>query len=273
MQCSSRGSDRPRLVSVSTPLVIIFLPSSVSKMGCTSSQEVASGTTPLESKEEDHLVHHDRATIRGGHSSRSSLCSFEGGASLALSPSSDSDVESYQVDLRPDDDHPQLLPSGVGIIPHENTLHQAPEFTENILVEELSQLQPLATGGFCIICSCVYRCEQVVVKVPRPDGPRGAIEDLFAEIHAYRLISARGGHANITRAIGAGIYLQGDQEIPFLILERLEGGTLDRMLDRSHEECSVWHDPRHRLGVALDIAEAISFLHNDVIPGGFILHR
>lgn len=149
------------------------------------------------------------------------------------------------------------------------------EFNDSVSLAELTELLPLANGGFCVVCSCVYRGQRAVVKVPRPNGPVGAMEDLTFEIELYKRISAVGGHTNMARAFGAGFHFQQGQWVPFLVLELVQGGTLAQVLDRNRPSqgntCSS--DPYPRLPLALEIAEALAFLHNEAVPGGFVLHR
>lgn len=146
-------------------------------------------------------------------------------------------------------------------------------FHEDMSLAELTEVEPLANGGFCVVCSCLYRGQRAVLKVPRPRGPEGAVADLLMEIAIYKRISARGGHPNIACAFGSGYHLQQGEQVPFIVLERLEGGSLAEALERSRPLHDAWSDPLGRLPVALELADALVFLHNDAVPGGFVLHR
>lgn len=146
-------------------------------------------------------------------------------------------------------------------------------FHEDMSLAELTEVEPLANGGFCVVCSCLYRGRRAVLKVPRPRGPEGAVADLLMEIAIYKRISERGGHPNIARAFGSGYHLQEEEQVPFIVLERLEGGSLAEALERSRPLHDAWSDPLGRLPVALELADALAFLHNDAVPGGFVLHR
>lgn len=146
-------------------------------------------------------------------------------------------------------------------------------FNHDISLAELTDLQPLANGGFCIICSCLYRGQRAVLKVTRPNPPAGSVDDLLAEIDIYKRISQVGGHVNVARAFGAGFHHQQGQLVPFLVLELVEGGSLAQSLEGSRCLGSTYSDPFARLSVGLEIAEALTFLHNDAIPAGFVLHR
>jgi len=149
-------------------------------------------------------------------------------------------------------------------------------FDDNVPLSELTRVEPLAQGGFCIICSCVYRAQRAVLKITKPHNAsnrnNGAVEDLLAEISIYRQIAQRGGHPNIARAFGAGFHVQPGESspTPFLLLERLDGGTLESAFERS---TVLWSDPVGRLPVAIELAEALVFLHESAIPDAVVLHR
>lgn len=147
------------------------------------------------------------------------------------------------------------------------------EFNNDVSLVELTDLQPFANGGFCIICSCLYRGQHAVLKMPRPKGAAGAVEDLLAEIDIYKRISEVGGHVNMARAFGAGSHDQQGQPVPFLVLELVAGGSLAQSLENRRPLTSTYSNPLPRLAIGLEIANAVAFLHNEAIPGGWVLHR
>lgn len=146
-------------------------------------------------------------------------------------------------------------------------------FHENMSLADVSEVAPLDHGGFCVVCSCTYRGQRAVLKVPKPQGPEGAVADLLTEIAIYKRVSEQGGHPNIAHAYGSGFHLQQGEQTPFLVLERLDGGSLAKALERSRPAFDVWSDPVGRLPVALELADALAFLHTEAVPGGFVLHR
>lgn len=147
-------------------------------------------------------------------------------------------------------------------------------FQENLPLEMLMDVAPLDRGGFCVICSCTYLGLRAVLKVPKLDGPESAVADLLMEINIYKRISERGGHHNIAKAYGSGFHLVEGRPTPFLVLELLEGGNLAKALERSRpQQCGAWSDPVPRLPVALELADAMHFLHFEAVPSGFVLHR
>eukprot|EP00903_Cladosiphon_okamuranus_P005592 g5564.t1 len=146
-------------------------------------------------------------------------------------------------------------------------------FQEHLPLEMLMDVAPLDRGGFCVVCSCTYLGRRAVLKVPKLDGPDSAVADLLMEISIYRRISERGGHPNIAQAYGSGFHLVEGRPTPFLVLELLEGGNLAKALEQSRPKSDTWSDPIPRLPVALELADALQFLHFEAVPSGFVLHR
>ena len=163
--------------------------------------------------------------------------------------------------------------SGGGAFASVDVTRRSAFFHENMSLADLSEVAPLDHGGFCVICSCTYRGQRAVLKVPKPQGPESAVADLLTEIAIYKRVSEQGGHPNIAHAYGSGFHLQQGVQMPFLVLERLDGGSLAKALERSRPAYDVWSDPVGRLPVALELADALAFLHNKAVPGGFVLHR
>ena len=146
-------------------------------------------------------------------------------------------------------------------------------FHDDMPLDELTDVAPLMNGGFCVIGSCVYRGHRAVLKITRPQGPADAARDLLAEIELYKRIASRNGHANVARAFGSGFHIQQGERAPFLVLERLEGGTLEKAFENSVQLNNAWNNPIGRLPVALELADALVFLHHEAVPGGVIIHR
>lgn len=146
-------------------------------------------------------------------------------------------------------------------------------FREDLSLADFTGVAPLSTGGFCVVCSCYYLGRRAVLKVTRPRGPPGAVEDLRTEIAIYKRISQRGGHPNIAHAFGCGFHVQEGEQALFLALARLDGDTLRKAFEQSAPLQDAWSNPIGRLPVALELADALVFLHEDAVPGGAILHR
>ena len=91
-------------------------------------------------------------------------------------------------------------------------------------------------------------------------------------------IHSRLSHPNIVGLLGAGTTSKG---VRFVVLERLDGGTLTQMLgydtrirDRRRR---FWRKKQFSfldvLRCARAIADAMAYCHGYAIPGGMVLHR
>jgi serine/threonine protein kinase len=96
--------------------------------------------------------------------------------------------------------------------------------------------------------------------------------------HGHPDIHARLNHPNVVTLIGAGLTSKG---VRFMVLERLDGGTLTQMLgydtrirDRRRR---FWRKKQFAylnvLKTARSIASAMQYCHEEAVPGSIVLHR
>jgi serine/threonine protein kinase len=115
-----------------------------------------------------------------------------------------------------------------------------------------------------------------VVKTLKPECQDVALA--INEIEGELAVHSRLNHPNIVGLIGAGTTSKG---VRFVVLERLDGGTLTQMLgydtrirDRRRR---FWRRKQFSfldvLRVARSIADAMAYCHQDAIPGCICLHR
>lgn len=140
----------------------------------------------------------------------------------------------------------------------------------------LANVEYLTDGGNSWIHSAVYQGKPVVIKTLKPEA-----QDLVVamnEMECEMALHARLSHENIVTMIGAGTTSKG---VRFLVLERLDGGTLAQMLgydtrirDRRRR---FWRSKQFSyldvLRIGRATAEAMRYLHEDAIPGCTVLHR
>ncbi|CAM9736015.1 unnamed protein product [Discosporangium mesarthrocarpum] len=157
---------------------------------------------------------------------------------------------------------------------------RVPKFPTGIMLDEIQVREHLANGGFCSVYACQFREKEVAVKVPRRTAadPVGAINDVKNEIRCFKVLK----HENLVRCIGAG---QGKEDQPFIILEQLRRKNLAEMCgtDTSHGEGLRERIKRRavrnslpfrkRLDFGLQFARFLKYIHEDAVPGGFIIHR
>lgn len=85
--------------------------------------------------------------------------------------------------------------------------------------EELSDVEFLVNGSRCTIYTAFYNSTPVVVKLMRKDVKDKDVVRQELQLEMSLLMRLR--HPNIVRLIGAG-----SQPETFLLIERLDGGTL-----------------------------------------------
>lgn len=144
----------------------------------------------------------------------------------------------------------------------------------------LSRPHP-SNRGYCTVLACVLNGEKRAVKIPRADcsDPEGAIADLKSEIRILKRLR----HPHLCSVYGAGGWRKGG-DLPFLVLERLQYKNLAQQCGTDVDDTSMLLQLKQRklrakfpfkrrLGFGLQLAELLSYLHRESIPGGFIVHR
>jgi serine/threonine protein kinase len=146
----------------------------------------------------------------------------------------------------------------------------------NLQWRSLQNVEYLTDGGNSWIHSAVYQGKPVVIKTLKPEA-----QDLVVamnEMECEMALHGRLSHENIVSLIGAGTTSKG---VRFLVMERLDGGTLAQMLgydtrirDRRRR---FWRQKQFSyldvLRIGRATAEAMKYLHESAIPGSMILHR
>ncbi|CAM9090596.1 unnamed protein product, partial [Heterosigma akashiwo] len=143
---------------------------------------------------------------------------------------------------------------------------------------DLEGTEHLADGGMCRVYAAIYQGEECVVKtcLPTKQDPE---EVLLIEksLHDEADLLRRVQHPNIIRLLG-----EGEKEGRyFIILERL-AGVLDKIIEWTSPAGSKRKGPsstipKHTqldsLKWALELAQAMAYLHDDAVPGSMVLHR
>jgi len=146
---------------------------------------------------------------------------------------------------------------------------------------QLSKVQYYAAGGNTWLYSAVLNGKRVLVKTikPRCNNEALAMKELESELEIHAHLS----HINIVELVGAGLTTQGQR---FIALERLDGGSLSKLLitddeekptsekdeDRKKKEKSLF-TLREQLKHARSLADALLYCHSQAIPESMIVHR
>jgi len=141
---------------------------------------------------------------------------------------------------------------------------------------QLLNVEYLTDGGNSWIHTAVFDGKPVVVKTLRPECQDTAVA--INEIESEVAVHSRLNHPNIVSLIGAGWT---SKKVRFIVLERLDGGTLTQMLGYD----TRIRDRRRRfwrkkqlpyldvLRCARSLARAMQYCHEQAIPGSMVLHR
>ena len=170
-------------------------------------------------------------------------------------------------------------PSGYTPPPSIAIRHQRQSVTGarlDLAWRQLSNVEYLTDGGNSWIHTAVLSGRPVVVKTLKPECQDVSIA--MNEIEGELAVHARLNHPHIVTLVGAGTTSKG---VRFVVLERLDGGTLTQMLgydtrirDRRRR---FWKRKQFAfvdvLRIARSIAEAMTYCHEEAVPGCVVLHR
>lgn len=129
------------------------------------------------------------------------------------------------------------------------------------------QVLPLAIGSeigrgsTSIVCTGVVEgadARRVAVKILRPSLASSTAAERFVR---EATLLCRLSHPNIVRGLGTGTIAQDERqpEVPFLVLEHIEGAPLDELI----RQRSFAANPRSALELLLGISSALGYLHLD----------
>jgi len=142
--------------------------------------------------------------------------------------------------------------------------------------KHLSHVEYLTDGGNSWIHTAILNGRPVVVKTLKPECQDVALA--IDEIESELSVHAKLDHCNIVGLVGAGITSKG---VRFIVLDRLDGGTLTQMLGYN----TRIRDRRRRfwrkktfsyadvLKAAQSIASAMRYCQEEALPGSMVLHR
>lgn len=170
---------------------------------------------------------------------------------------------------------PSPCPS-LGNTPPPSGPHGPNGISLNLKWGQLQNVEYLTDGSCAWIHTAVYQGRTVCVKTLKPECQDLviAINEIEDELAIHSLIS----HHNIANLVGAGVTSRG---MRFLVIERLDGGTLTQVLGYD----TRIRDRRRRfarrkqlpyvdvLKHAKDLASAFAYLHEGAVEGAAVLHR
>jgi len=119
----------------------------------------------------------------------------------------------------------------------------------------------IGRGSTSIVCTGAVEgacARQVAVKILRPSLVSSTAAERFVR---EATLLCRLSHPNIVRGLGTGTIAQDARqpEVPFLVLELIEGAPLDELINQR----SFAANPRSALELLLGVSSALGYLHLD----------
>jgi len=81
------------------------------------------------------------------------------------------------------------------------------------------------------------------------------------------------GEATSTSGAATSTSSESDTTRPFLVLERLDGGTLTALIAVNERAYRLPFNQRRVLEIARDLANVLVYLHEDFLPHAMVIHR
>ncbi|TFJ88672.1 hypothetical protein NSK_000241 [Nannochloropsis salina CCMP1776] len=143
---------------------------------------------------------------------------------------------------------------------------------------DLHHVERLVDGGTSVVYTATYNRLPVIVKILKEDCERNELRlrEIRGEIELMQSLN----HPNIVQYIASGW-----EPRTFVVMERLEGGSLNQRLGFApthsgvHRNNFFTRDVRKAfsyeslLKYALQMAEALKYMHDEALPGYAVMHR
>lgn len=148
---------------------------------------------------------------------------------------------------------------------------------KKIMWTQLHDMEYLTSGGSALIYTAMYKNESVIIKLISPEFTNDVV--YMEEIeHELGILSAI-DHPNVVKVYGAGY----NKDKRFIVLERLQGGTLLESFDKQNTDNKgkfswkgrkdTWSTIENGVRHGREIADALQYCHDSTIPDCMVLHR
>lgn len=145
---------------------------------------------------------------------------------------------------------------------------------DDLTIESFTDVKHIADGSNANIFTAKIRDQRVIIKMIKTSVQLDTVS--IHEFDVEHGLLCRISHPNIIKILGAGISPR-----RFIVLEYLEGGTLNTVLSehiaKSGLASRLFRKPsftyNNLLVKARDIADALDYVHSRVYPGACIIHR
>ena len=138
----------------------------------------------------------------------------------------------------------------------------------NVTWGELNNIKYLASGGSSNVYTAMFQGTPAIIKVLKPELADNEIS--MNQMESEISILSKLNHPHIVKLYGAGY----NSKQRFIILEQLDGGTMDKIFDKNSKIIMKKNSlPLNDVfSNALAIANAMSYFHS-ALDGYTILHR
>mmetsp|Transcript_13592 Transcript_13592/g.20384 ORF Transcript_13592/g.20384 Transcript_13592/m.20384 type:complete len:256 (+) Transcript_13592:101-868(+) len=158
------------------------------------------------------------------------------------------------------------------------TIQSKGYISKTLTGNEFADVKYLGNGSNSLIYTAKRNGEKVAIKMLKQKLHHHDVA--HQEMNIEMQILTKIDHPNIIGIKGAG-------EIPrkFIVVDYLEGSTLDKLLQQyqssanpqhqqsKHKKCSTGLPISTALSIARDLASALKYLHDDVHPNATVIHR
>ena len=146
--------------------------------------------------------------------------------------------------------------------------------SDNLPLSSFLEITHLADGSNANVFTALYNGNKVIIKMIK-----AKVDNKELALHEFELehgMLSRLSHQNIIRLLGAGTSPR-----KFMVLEYLEGGSLNEVLQKNKTKhgmsALLFHKPTFPylklLQLAKALAEVLDYLHMKAHPGACMIHR
>jgi serine/threonine protein kinase len=149
------------------------------------------------------------------------------------------------------------------------------EYPNGLTIESLANLKHMVDGSHSNIFKCTFSGLPVVVKTIRQRSMSNKVA-----LNEYKMECAlltRLAHSNVVKLLGIGKFVaRNGKERPFMVLEKLEGCTLQYVLNRKTFRTMLGRPALSQLRcveIALQLCRALQYMHEDFSADAVLIHR
>ena len=154
-------------------------------------------------------------------------------------------------------------------------LSAIPTFIEprklQLAYNQVGGIKPICNGSNSHISKAEFESSKIILKIVQMG--KGSNPKVITEFTREVQVMCRMRHPNICGLIGAGTKTESHQNMPFILLERLDGGTLTAKLHNNKKMVGKPFSLPQYLSYAKQFADALAYMHTGWLPGATIIHR